>query len=116
MTLENALLVSGALFAIGLFGVLSRRNLVNVIMSLELMFNGVVLAAIAFSRFTLPAALADGGPVDVAAVRSALTGHVLAVFVISVAAAETGLGLALVFALFRRRESVELTDASEMKR
>lgn len=116
MTLENVLLVSGALFAIGFFGVLTRRNLVNVLMSLELMFNAVVLAAIGFSRFTLPATLADGGAVDVAAVRSALTGHVLAVFVISVAAAETGLGLALVFALYRRKESVELTDASEMNR
>ena len=116
MTLENALLVSAALFAIGLFGVLSRRNLVNVLMSLELMFNAVVLAAVAFSRFTLPATLSGGGAADIGAVRGALTGHVVAVFVICVAAAETGLGLALVFALYRRRESVELTDASEMKR
>lgn len=116
MTLENVLLVSGALFAVGLYGVLSRRNTIAVLMAIELMFNAVVIAAVAFSRFTPPAGLASpGGTVDAIAVRSALTGHALAVLVISVAAAETALAIALVFALYRDRESVEITDAAAMK-
>jgi NADH-quinone oxidoreductase subunit K len=117
MTLENVLLVSGIVFAIGLYGVLSRRNTVAVLMSLELMFNAVVIAAIAFSRFTPPAGLIDNaGPVTADAVRSALTGHVFGLLIITVAAAETALALALVFALYRNKETVEITDISEMKR
>ncbi len=116
MTLEAVLVVAGALFSIGLFGVLARRNIIAVIMSLELMFNGVLVAAIGFSRFTAPAALLDSsGIVTESAVRSALTGHMFAVFVISIAAAETALALALVFAFYRSRQSVEITEAAEMK-
>ncbi len=116
MTLEAVLVVSGALFAIGLFGVLARRNIIAVIMSLELMFNGVLVAAIGFSRFTAPVALIGvEGEVLESAARSALTGHMFAIFVISVAAAETALALALVFAIYRSRQSVELTAASQMK-
>ena len=116
MTLEAVLVVAGALFSIGLFGVLARRNIIAVIMSLELMFNGVLVAAIAFSRFTAPASLiGSGGDITEGAVRSALTGHMFAVFVISVAAAETALALALVFAFYRAKQSVEITDVAEMK-
>ena len=116
MTLEIVLVVAGALFSIGLFGVLARRNIIAVIMSLELMFNGVLVAAIGFSRFTAPAALMDtSGGITEVAVRSALTGHMFAVFVISIAAAETALALALVFAFYRAQHSVEITDASAMK-
>ena len=57
MTVENVLLVSAALFALGAYGAVSRSSLITVIMSLELMFNAVVLAAVAFSRFTPSAAL-----------------------------------------------------------
>jgi NADH:ubiquinone oxidoreductase subunit K len=115
MTLETVLLVSGIIFAIGLYGVLSRRNTVALIMSLELMFNAVVIAAVAFSRFTPAAGIADNSsPVTAEALRRSLTGHVFAVLVISVAAAETALALALVFALYRRRETVEITELSEM--
>ena len=74
------------------------------------------MAAIAFSRFTLPASLANvESPVQAAAVRLALTGHVFAVFIIAVAAAEVALGLAIVFALYRVRETTEITDAATMK-
>ena len=116
MTIEIVLVVAGALFSIGLFGVLARRNIIAVIMSLELMFNGVLVAAIGFSRFTAPAALigADASITE-GAIRSALTGHMFAVFVISIAAAETALALALVFAFYRVKQSVEITEASEMK-
>ena len=115
MTIENVLLVSAVLFAIGIYGVVSRSSLITVIMSLELMFNAVVLAAVAFSRFTPSAALLSGEPVTAEAVRSALTGHAFAVFVISVAAGEAALAFALVFAMFRAGESIEITDASELK-
>lgn len=116
MTLENVLLVSAALFAIGLYGVLSRRNAVTVLMSLELMFNAVVIAAVAFSRFTPAVGLTGGeGGVTTQGLRLALTGQVFAVFIIAVAAAEVALGLALVLALFRHRQTVEVTEASAMR-
>lgn len=116
MTLENVLLVSGIIFAIGLYGVLSRRSAIALLMSLELLFNAVVIAAVAFSRFTPPAGLADGGVVLVSDVEAALTGHVFAVLVIAVAAAESALALALIFALYRAKQTVEITDVSEMSK
>jgi NADH:ubiquinone oxidoreductase subunit K len=111
MTLENTLLVSAAIFGIGLFGALSRRNVIVVLMSVELMFNAVNIAAIAFARFTVPAALASG-PVALTAdaVRQVLTGQVFAVFIVAVAAAEVTLGLALAVAIYRRRQTAEVTD------
>ncbi|GIT18846.1 MAG: hypothetical protein CM1200mP39_16520 [Dehalococcoidia bacterium] len=74
MTIE-AYSSSAALFAIGAYGVISRRSLVTVIMSLELMFNGVVIAAVAFSRFTPSAALIAADPLTAEAIRSSLTGQ-----------------------------------------
>ncbi len=115
MTIENVLIVSAVLFAIGAYGVVSRSSLITVIMSLELMFNAVVIAAVAFSRFTPSAALLSGDPVTAEAIRSTLTGHVFAIFIISVAAAEAALAFALVFAMYRAAESIEITDASDMK-
>ena len=115
MTIENVLLVSAVLFAIGAYGVVSRSSLITVIMSLELMFNGVVIAAVAFSRFTPSAALLSGDPVTAEAIRSALSGHAYTIFIISVAAREVALAFALVFAMFRASGSLEITDASEMK-
>ncbi len=116
MTLESVLIVSGVIFAIGLYGALAQRNAIVVLMGIELMFNAVVMAALAFSRFTLPAALA-GGRVIVTpeAVRSALSGHVFAVCIIGVAASGLALGLALVIALYRSRETAEITDANLLK-
>ncbi len=116
MTLENVLLVSGIIFAIGLYGVLSRRSAIALLMSLELLFNAVVIAAIAFARFTPPAGLADGGIVTANEVRAALTGHVFAVLVIAVAAAESALALALIFALYRTKQTVEITEVAEMQK
>ncbi|MEX0762289.1 MAG: NADH-quinone oxidoreductase subunit NuoK [Dehalococcoidia bacterium] len=116
MNLENVLLVSALIFAIGIYGVLSRRNVVTVLMSLELMFNAVVVAAVAFARFTPSAGLVgSAGTVEVEALRGALTGHAFAIFVIAVAAAEAALALALVFAMYRARETVEITDAATMR-
>ena len=97
MTIENVLLVSAALFALGAYGAVSRSSLIT------------------FSRFTPSAALLSGDPVTAEAIRSALTGHAFAIFVIAVAAGEAALAFALVFAMFRARESIEITDASVMK-
>lgn len=115
MTLENVLLVSAILFAIGLYGALAKSNAIMVLMSIEIMFNAVNVAAIAFSRFTVPAGLTDT-PVVVThqAVQRALTGQMLSVFVITAAAAEIALGLALVIVVYRRRDTVDVTDLTEM--
>ena len=114
MTLENVLLVSGIIFAIGLYGVLSRRSAIALLMSLELLFNAVVIAAVAFARFTPPAGLADG-IVTANEVRAALTGHVFAVLVIAVAAAEAAVGLGLVIALNRNRPGAGVADLANLR-
>ncbi len=86
------------LFCIGLIGVMMRRNFITVLMSLELMFNAVNLNLIAFS-FRL----------------SDLAGQVLAIFVITVAAAEAAIGLGLIIALVRLKDTVALDEADEMR-
>ncbi len=116
MSLENVLLVSGILFAIGLYGSLAKRSAIVVLMSIEIMFNAVNVAAIGFSRYTLPQQLTRS-PLEVTAdaVHAALTGQLFAVFVITVAAAEVALGLALVIAVYRSRQTVEVTDLNSMR-
>jgi len=86
------------LFCLGLVGVMMRRNFITVLMSLELMFNAVNLNLIAFS-FRL----------------SDLAGQVLAIFVITVAAAEAAIGLGLIIALVRLKDTVDLDQADEMR-
>lgn len=86
------------LFALGVIGVMVRRNFVTVLMALELVFNAVNLNLIAFSD-----RLAD------------LSGQVLAIFVITIAAAEAAIGLGLILALVRLKDTVTLDDASEMR-
>ena len=121
MTLESVLAVSGVIFAIGLYGVLTKRSAVVVLMCLEVMFNAVVIAAVAFSRFALPVLpdeLARGMVTQELArelARTALSGHAFAVFIIAIGAAEVALGLALVIALYRSRETVEITDADLLR-
>ena len=115
MVLERLLVLSAVLFCIGLYGALSRRHLIAVLISVEIMFNGVNLALVAFSRYVTPAALrvAEAGP---DAERFLLVGQSFAVFVIVVAAAEVALGLALVIALVRARDTVDVTEVSLMRR
>ena len=86
------------LFCLGLIGVMMRRNFITVLMSLELMFNAVNLNLIAFS-FRL----------------SDLAGQILAIFVITVAAAEAAIGLGLIIALVRLKDTVALDEADEMR-
>ena len=117
LSLENVLIVSAILFAIGLYGALSKRNAIAVLMSIELMFNAVNLAAVAFSRYTVPASLI--GPPTSGVDQMAhllLTGQVFSIFIITIAAAEVALGLAIVIAVYRSRSTVFVTDAAQMRR
>ena len=109
MDLERFLILSGVLFSIGLYGALARRNVITVLMSIELMFNAVNIALVAFSKYTVPSGL------DVQLGRL-LTGQVFAIFIITVAAAEIALGLGIVIAFYRSRETVDLSEASLMRR
>ena len=108
MSLESMLIVAAILFCVGLYGALARRNFIAVLMSIELMFNGVNLTLVAMGRWLAPYAVQEQ-------LSSVLTGQVFAVFVITVAAAEIALGLGIVFAMFRTNESVDLTDVSAMR-
>lgn len=103
LTLNHFLFVSGALFAIGLAGVLVRRNLLIIFMCLELMLAAANLTLVAFSRFNL----VEGQP--------AYDAHVLLFFIITVAAAEVAVGLAIIVALFRSRETTDVTKVNTMK-
>jgi NADH-quinone oxidoreductase subunit K len=96
--LEHYLTVSALLFCIGLFGVISRRNLLVIYMSLELMLNAGNLAFVSLSRFT-----------------NNIDGQVMVFFVITVAAAEVAVGLALIVALYRKRSSAHVEDLTTMK-
>lgn len=92
--------LAAVLFSIGLYGAVSKRSAVMVLMSLELMAAAVNLNMVAFSRFVTP---------------SAMTGQFFAVFTLVVSAAEIGLGLALVLAIYRQSRSVELSTMQRLK-
>ena len=103
-TLAHYLIVSGLLFAIGLGGVLLRRNILIIFMGLELMLNAANLSLVAFSRFNL---LADGMP--------NYNGQVLVFFIITVSAAEVAVGLAIIVALFRAKQTTHVEDLNTLK-
>ncbi len=117
MTLERFLILSAVLFSIGLYGALTKRNAITVLMAIELMFNAVTVAAVAVSRYVTPAGLrADPAATGDAVVQMVLTGQVFAMFIIAVAAAEIALGLAIVIAIYRYRETVDVTQVNLMRR
>jgi NADH:ubiquinone oxidoreductase subunit K len=98
--LVNEFLILGAvLFCIGVYGVIARRNAVLVLMSIELILNSVNINLLAFDRL-------NGGMGD---------GNVFALYIIAVAAAEVGVGLAMVLLIYRNRKSIALDELSEMK-
>lgn len=99
---EHMLVLAAVLFAIGVAGFLTRRNLIVVLMSIELMLNAANLSLIAGARMHS----ADG---------LELSGPILAIFVIAVAAVEAAVGLALVIALYRRKQTVSLEAVSELR-
>ncbi len=108
MSLEAMLIIGAVLFAIGLYGSLARRNVLAVLMSIELMFNAVNVTLVALAKYVAPAGLEEN-------LSAVLTGQVFAVFIITVAAAEIALGLGIVFAMYRNTESVDLTQAIELR-
>ena len=108
MSLEAMLIIGAVLFAIGLYGSLARRNVLAVLMSIELMFNAVNVTLVALAKYVAPAGLEEN-------LSAVLTGQVFAVFIITVAAAEIALGLGIVFAMYRNTESVDLTQAVELR-
>jgi NADH:ubiquinone oxidoreductase subunit K len=99
--LNTYLTLSGALFAIGTFGFLARRNAISMLMSIELMLNAVNLAIVAFGAF-IPSLQGDGA--------------VIALLVIAVAAAEATVGLAIVIAIFRNRKTPLVDEYDAMRR
>jgi len=112
LTLNSYLLASGLLFAIGFAGVLLRRNIIIIFMCLELMLNAANLSLVAFSRFNLvPRALAGGGT----ALMPNYNAQILVFFIITVAAAEVAVGLAIIVALFRARQTTHVEDISSLK-
>ena len=117
MTPENFLLLSAILFCIGLYGALSKRNAVTILMAIEIMFNAVNIALVAMSRYLVPAALkADPTSTMDTVVQSVLTGQVFAVFIVAVAAAEVVLGLGIIIAIYRNRQTVDITEINLMRR
>ncbi len=94
------LVVAAALFCLGVFTVLARRNAVAILMGVELMLNAVNINLVAFWRFVTPATM---------------MGQAFVVFVFVVAAAEAAVGLALIIAIYRRRQSVVADDANLLK-
>jgi NADH-quinone oxidoreductase subunit K len=104
ITLGHYLIVSGILFVIGFAGVMLRRNLIIILMSLELMLNAANLSLVAFSRFRVdPAGL------------PAYNAQVFVFFIITVAAAEVAVGLAIIVALYRLRQTTDVKDISSLK-
>ena len=108
MSLQAMLIISAVLFCIGLYGALARRNVIAVLMSIELMFNAVNLTLVALARYVAPQGIREN-------IGNVLTGQVFAIFIITVAAAEIALGLGIVFAMYRQTESVDLTEANLLR-
>ena len=100
VTLNHFLILSAILFALGLYGALSKRNAIAILMCIELMLNSVNIAKVAFARYVPPANLA---------------GQVFALFIVTVAAAEAAVALAIVLAIYRSRRHISAEDINLMK-
>ena len=98
MFVNQFLLLGALLFCIGVYGVLARKNAVMVLMSVELILNSVNINLLAFTQL-----------------RSSIDGNTFALYIIAVAAAEVGVGLAMVLLVYRNRRSIALSELSEMK-
>ncbi|MFY9987563.1 MAG: NADH-quinone oxidoreductase subunit NuoK [Chthoniobacterales bacterium] len=102
-TLNDYLLASGLLFTVGFAGVLLRRNIIIIFMALELMLNAANLSLVGFSRFHVRAGLPD------------YNAQVLVFFIITVAAAEVAVGLAVIVALYRAKQTTHIEDLNSLK-
>ena len=99
-SLGNYLLISSALFAIGIFGLLARRNLIAILISLELILNSANINFLAFNKFCF---------------ANKASGQAFAVFVIALAAAEVTIGLSLILLLYRKKDSINIEEARDLK-
>jgi NADH:ubiquinone oxidoreductase subunit K len=99
-TLQDYLLLSAGLFSLGVYGAMTRRNAIAILMAIELMLNAANLNLIAFARFVDPVRLA---------------GHSFAVFVITVAAAEAAVGLAIVICIYRTAQNINVDNINLLK-
>ena len=99
--LRHFLVLGSILFAMGMYGVLSRRNAIGILLSIELMLNGVNVLMVAFSRYL---------PSD-----QELAGQMFAIFIITQAAAEAAVGLAIIIAIYRQRRTVQVDQLDLMK-
>lgn len=103
----NAFVVLGAIvFCIGLFGALSKRNAVSILMSIEIMLNAVNITLVAFAASFLQHSPKTG---------DRLTGQIFAVFIITVAAAEAAVALAMIIAIYRRRNTIDVGEINLMR-
>ena len=101
ITLNHYMVLSALLFSIGLFGALGRRNAVGILMAVEIMLNAVNIALVAMSRFI--------------GVEGEVTGQIFAVFIITVAAGEAAVALALFISIFRARGTVDIEEMNLLR-
>lgn len=99
-TLLHFLVLSAVLFALGIFGLLTRRNAIGILMSIELMFNAAAMNFVAFTKFIAPEGLA---------------GQIFTIFIITIAAAEAAVGLAIVMLLYRSFKGIEVDKVNFMR-
>lgn len=92
--------LSAVLFCIGIYGVLSRRNAVSILMGIELMLNAANINLVAFGRFIHP---------------EVLTGHIFTIFVLTIAAAEAAVGLAIIISVYRNMDTINVDNVDVMK-
>ena len=100
LSLTHYLVLAALLFAIGIYGVLTRRNAIGILMSLELLFNAVNINLVAISRFVTP---------------DKIQGQIFTLFIIAVAAAESVMGLAIILAIYKKRATVNADEMNLMK-
>ena len=100
--LEHFLVLSAILFSLGVYGVLTRRNAVLILMSVELMLNAASINMVAFAAYAAPSG-------------SVATGIIFAIFIITVAAAEVGLALAIILRIFRNRGTANVDEVNALK-
>jgi len=100
LSLNHYLALSALLFCIGIFGVLTRRNAIGILMSIELLFNAVNINFVAFAKFINP---------------QAIVGQIFVIFVITIAAAEAAVGLAIIILIYRQHKGVEVDRVNIMK-
>jgi NADH:ubiquinone oxidoreductase subunit K len=98
--LNNYLILAAILFSIGIYGALTKRNAIVILISIELMLNAVNITLVAFSRFIVPLAL---------------TGQVFAIFTMVVAAAEVAVGLAIIIAIYRGKDTIDVSKIDLLK-